>query len=176
VRFDAATKAETDVGSWVVIGLEITGRVKESTVATPTFELPSPVAPPEPAPLLNVVPSGRLLRAPYEPQASLTTFASPRRLKVRIPAQHAEIPVRALAHITAGGRCDRFVPLGLEPGLQRWLSAYLATWRLEPASLNGEPNESWVVVSARAHFELSSLESESITVLRDRTFEPPPVE
>lgn len=176
VRFDAATKAGTDVGSWVVLGLDITGRVKDSTVATPAFELPSPIAPPEPVSPLKVAPSGRLLRAPYEPQASLTTFASPRRLKVRVPSQDAEIPVRALAHITAGGRCDRFVPLALEPGLHRWLSTYLATWRLEPAILDGEPHESWVVVSARAHLELSSLDSESVTVLRDRSFEPPPVE
>ncbi|MEE4272875.1 MAG: hypothetical protein V2I67_14470 [Thermoanaerobaculales bacterium] len=176
VRFDAATIAETDVGSWVVLGLEITGRVKESTVGTPSFELPSQAVPPEPASPLKVVPSGRLLRAPYEPQASLTTFASPRRLKVRVAAQDADLPVRVLAHITAGGRCDRFVPLDLESGLQRWLSAYLATWRLDPATLDGEPHESWVVVSTRAHLELSSLDSESVTVLRDRSFEPPPVE
>jgi hypothetical protein len=176
VRYDAATKAGADVGSWVVLGLEITGRVKESTVAMPTFELPNRALPPEPASPLNVVPSGRLLRAPYEAQAALSTFASPRRLKVKVPAQEADIPFRALAHITAGGRCDRFVPLDLESGLHRWLSAYLATWRLEPATLGGEAHESWVVVSARARLELSSLDSESVTVLRDRSFDPPPVE
>lgn len=176
VRFDPATKGEDDVGSWVVIALDISGRIKESTVASPTFELPDVAAPPEPAEPLKVVPSGRLLRAPWVPQASITTFASPRRLRVKAPAQETDIPVRALVHITPGGRCDRFVPLSLETGLHRWLSAYLATWRLDPATLNGEPHEAWVIYSARAHLRLSSLDSDGVLVLRDRTFEPPAIE
>ena len=176
VRFDPATKAAAKVGSWVVLGLEINGRVKSSTVGSPTFELPDRAVPPEPAAPLKVSPSGRLRRASFEPQASLTTFASPRRLKVKVDAQETTVPVRALVHITSGGRCDRFVPLNLEFGLHRWLSAYLASWRLEPATLNGENHESWVIYSARAQLDMSSLASNGVTVLRDRAYAPPPVE
>lgn len=175
VRFDSAKIGDKAVGSWVVLGLDISGRVKESTVGSPTFELPDPAAPPEPATPLSIAPSGQLLRAPYEPQHTLTTFASPRRLRVKAAAQDADIPVRALVHITASGRCDRFVPLNLEAGLHRWLSAYLATWRLEPAQLDGEAHEAWVVYSARAQLKLSSLESTGVKVVRNRSFEPPPV-
>lgn len=172
-RFDPAVSSRGPVGSWVVLGIGMEGRVKDSTVGSPTFELPDPASPPEPAPPLQVAPSGQLLRVPFEPQGSITTMASPRRLRVKADARETDVPVRALLHITAGGRCDRFVPLNLEPGLHPWLSAYLATWRLEPASRDGQPHEAWVVVSARARLELSSLESTGVQVLRDRSFEPP---
>jgi len=172
VRFDPATVGGNSVPSWVVLDLHFEGRIKDSAVGAPTFELPDPATPPEPATPLRVEPSGSLLSAPYEPQTSLTSFASPRRLKVKAPAQDADIPVRALVHITAGGRCDRFVPLNLEPGLHRWLSAYLATWRLEPAQLDGAPHDAWAVYSARAQLEMSSLDSTGVTVVRDRSFEP----
>lgn len=172
-RFDPAVSSRGPVGSWVVLGIAIEGRVKNSTVGSPTFELPDPASPPEPAPPLQVAPSGLLLRVPFEPQGSITTMASPRRLRVKADAREVDVPVRALLHITAGGRCDRFVPLNLEPGLHSWLSAYLATWRLEPARRDGQPHEAWVVVSARARLDLSSLESTGVHVLRDRSFEPP---
>ena len=176
VRFDPAKTGDKTVGSWVVLGLDIVGRIKESSFGGPTFELPDPGAPPEPTPPLRAAPSGLLLRAPYEPQSSLTTFASPRRLKVKAPGQDADIPIRALVHITSGGRCDRFVPLNIEPGLHRWLSAYFATWRLDPAQLGGAPHEAWVVYSARAQLEISTLDSTGVKVIRNRSFEPPNTE
>ena len=172
-RFDPAATPQTAVNSWVVFGIGFTGRVKESAVSSPSFELPDPASPPEPAAPLRVAPPGRLVDAPFAPQDSLTTLASPRRLRVKGPAQDADVPIRALVHITAGGRCDRFVPLNLEAGLHSWLSAYLATWRLEPATLDGKPHDAWVVYSARGTLEISALSSETITVLRDRSYEPP---
>jgi len=176
VRFDPAKVGNKAVGSWVVLGLDIVGRIKESTVSGPAFELPDPASPPEPTPPLRAVPSGLLLTAPYEPLGSLTTFASPRRLKVKAPSQSADIPVRALVHITTSGRCDRFVPLNLESGLHVWLSAYLATWRLDPALLDDVPHEAWVVFSARAQLEISTLDSTGVKVIRNRSYEPPSTE
>jgi hypothetical protein len=172
-RFDTARIGDREVPSWIVIGFDITGRVKESTVGTPSFELPDPALPPEPSEPLRVAPPGSLVRAPYEPQSSLTKLATPRRLRIRAPGQEVDIPIRALVHITAGGRCDRFVPLNLDSGLHSWLSAYLATWRLEPALLDGEPHDAWVIYSARAQLKLSSLDSTVTNVLRDRSFTPP---
>ena len=103
----------------------------------------------------------------------LQTFAAPRRIRVKTDGRDADVPLRALVHVTETGRCDRFVPLNLESGLHAWLSAFLSSWRLEPATSNGEPHEAWVVYSARARLELSSLSSTGIRVLRDRSFEPP---
>jgi hypothetical protein len=171
-RFDPAQTGEGDVGSWVVIAFDMDGRIKESTVGAPTFELPDPGVPPVPSEPPEVAPSGLLLRAPYEPASSLTRTATPRRLRVKAPSQDADIPIRALVHITAGGRCDRFVPLNLDSGLDRWLSAFLATWRLQPAMVDGEPHEVWVLYSARAQLKLSGIDSSAVRVVRDRTFEP----
>jgi hypothetical protein len=176
VRFDPAKTGDGTVGSWVVLGLNIVGRIKETSIGGPTFEFPDPTAPPVPTTPLQAAPSGLLLRAPYEPQSSLTTFASPRRLKMKAPTQDADISVRALVHITSGGRCDRFVPLNIESGLHRWLSAFLATWRLDPALLDGAPHEAWVVYSARAQLKISSLDSTGVNLIRNRSFEPPSTE
>lgn len=173
VRFDAAAKDQVEVNSWVVFGVGFAGRIKESAVSSPTFELPDQATPPAPAARLRVAPPGRLLNAGFEPQDSLSTLASPRRLKVKAPSQEADVPIRALVHITAGGRCDRFVPLNIETGLHSWLSAYLASWRLDPATLDGQSHEAWVVYSARGTLKISSLNSDSITVLRNRSYEPP---
>ncbi|MCU0303376.1 MAG: hypothetical protein MUC56_04920 [Thermoanaerobaculales bacterium] len=172
VRFDPAVRGSTAVASWVVLELPIVGRVKDSTVGAPTFELPDPAAPPEPPAPLSVAPPGSLLNAEFVPQPSLSSLASPRRLKVKTPAQDVEVPVRALVHVTAGGRCDRFVPLDIDTGLTTWLSAYLATCRLDPAVRDGAPHEAWVVMSTRAQIEMTSLESTGVTVVRDRSFEP----
>ena len=47
-RFDPATTGSGPVGSWVVLGIGVEGRVKDSSVGRPTFELPDPKSPPEP--------------------------------------------------------------------------------------------------------------------------------
>jgi hypothetical protein len=171
-RFDSATTDEGAVGSWVVLEIAMAGRVKESTVGSPAFELPDPTAPPEPTSAAQVAPSGLLVRAPFTPHDELKALASPRRLKVRADGREADVPVRALIHVTAEGRCDRFVPLSLESGLTSWLSAFISTWHLDPAERDGQPHDAWVVYSARAHLKLSVLESTSVRLLRDRSFEP----
>lgn len=173
-KFDPGATDDGAVGSWVVLGIPVSGRVKEATVTGATLELPNPASPPAPAVPPQVAPSGLLLRAPYAPQGELTVFASPRRFKVKAPAREGEVPIRALVHITPSGRCDRYVPLSLESGLHSWLSAYLATWRLDPALRGGSPHEAWMVYSARAQLKLTPIESrDGVKVMRDRSFEPP---
>ena len=106
------------------------------------------------------------------PAPELTTLASPRRLKVSAPGGAAEAALSALVHVSDVGRCDRFVILDLPSGLSRWLSAYLATWRLEPARRGGEPVETWVHYSGRVALELSGLQSISARTLADRSYDP----
>jgi hypothetical protein len=171
-RFDPGTNAEGAVGSWVVLQINMAGRVKESTVGSPTFDLPDPAASPQPAAAARVAPSGLLLKAPYTPSDELTSVALPRRFKVKAKGREIELPIRALVHVTAEGRCDRFVPLNLDAGFNSWLSAFLSTWRLEPARRDGQPHEAWVIYSARAQLKLSDIESTGIEVLRDRSYEP----
>ncbi len=175
-RFDSARIGDREVASWVVIAFDIAGRIKESAIGAPNFELPDPELPPTPIDSLQVAPSGLLLRAPYERQSLLTKQATPRRLQVKSSSQDADVPIRALIHITSAGRCDRFVPLNLDSGLNSWLSAYLATWRLDPAQRGGEPHEAWLLYSARARIKLSGLDSTGVRVVRDRSFSPPGVD
>lgn len=171
-RFEPARVGPTATPSWVVLELVVEGRVKESQPAPPQLELPDPARPPRRDPPARVSPPGNLVRLPATPAPELTTLASPRRLKVSAPGGAAEAAVSALVHITSTGRCDRFVILDLPAGLSRWLSAYLATWRLEPARSGGEPVETWIHYSGRVALELSGLQSISARTLADRSYDP----
>jgi hypothetical protein len=171
-RFEPARVGSTATPSWVVLELVVEGRVKESAPAPPQLELPDPARPPRRDPTPQISPPGNLLRLPATPAPELTTLALPRRIKVSAPGGAAETAVSALVHVTSAGRCDRFVILDLPSGLSRWLSAYLATWRLEPARRGGAPVETWIHYSGRVALELSGLQSISARTLSDRSYDP----
>ncbi len=171
-RFEPALVGAAPAPSWVVMQARLEGRVKESQAAEPQFTPPDPTTPPIPSQPSTISPSGHLLRLPVTQTADLTSLASPKRFKIKAPGQEAGIVISALVHVTSGGLCDRFVPLDLPSGLTPWLSAYLDTWRLEPATRDGQPVESWVIYSGRVQLKISGLNSTEIRVLADLTYDP----
>jgi hypothetical protein len=171
-RFEPATGAAEPAPSWVVIEVGLQGKVKEAVAAEPQLDLPNPSRPPTPNTPSTVSPSSNLLRLPATPPAELTSLASPKRLKIKAPGQDADIPLEILVHITDAGSCDRFVPLDMPAGLAPWVSAYLATWRLEPATRDGAPTPAWMVYTGRVQLKLSSLQSTEERTLADRTYNP----
>lgn len=171
-RFDPARVGAAAVPSWVVLEIMMEGRVKASEPAPPQIELPDPNRPPARHTPDRVSPSGNLLRLPTTPISELTSLAVPRRIKVSAPGGDASVMINALVHVTTDGRCDRFVPLELPAGLDRWLSAYLATWRLEPAVAGDTPVDAWVVYTGRVQLRLSGLQSDHVRTLSDRVYDP----
>lgn len=171
-RFDAAVAGSAPQASWVVLEVSIEGRVKEAEVLDETFENPDPGAPPVPSQPVAMAPPGSLRSLAFTPQSQLTTLAAPRRIKISSPARDDEIHLRALVHVTDQGRCDRYVPLELYDGLDAWLAGYLATWRAQPATLDGAATEAWVIYSARVRVKLTGLDSTTVRVLRDREYRP----
>jgi hypothetical protein len=162
----------TAAPSWVVLEMTMRGKVKDAEVADPQLGLPDPGRPPGTSPPPQVSPSGSLLRLPAVAAAELTELATPRRVKIKAPGQQADVVLSALIHVTPAGRCDRFVPLDMPSGLERWLSAYLASWRLEPATFQESPSVAWLVYSGRVRMQLSSLQSNEPRVLTDRVYDP----
>ncbi len=171
-RFDAATAGNAPQPSWVVLEIVIEGRVKEAAVVDQVLEMPDPEAPPVPSKPIAMTPPGNLRNLKATPQGQLTTLATPRRMRVRAPGREDEIHLRALVHITEEGRCDRFVPLDLFDGLNPWVSAFLATWRVQPATVDGAAKATWLVYSARVRMKLSGFESTTFRVVRDREYSP----
>lgn len=174
-RFEPAHIGTTAQPSWTVVKITVEGRVKESIVSDETLEAPDQASPSTPVSPPPVAPSGNLVNLPFTPTADLTAVASPRRFKLKVPARPTDILVRALVHVTPEGRCDRFVPLDLSPGFDAWLSSYLNSWHLEPATHNGEPIACWVVYNARAEIKLSALESTSFESTTEHTYSPDPL-
>ncbi len=171
-RFDAATAGNSSRPSWVVIEIVMEGRVKEATVVDQVLEMPDPEVPPVPSKPVAMTPPGNLRNLKATPHDQLTTLATPRRIRVKAAGREDEIHLRALVHITEEGRCDRFVPLDLFDGLNPWVSAYLATWRVQPATVDGAAKATWLVYSARVRMKLSGLDSTTFRVIRDREYTP----
>lgn len=171
-RFEPARRGSEPQPSWTVVEVEVDGNVKESGVSDQVLELPDPTQPPLPTAQPPLSPSGNLAQLAATPAADLTTIAVPRRIRFKAPGRDTEVPVRALVHLTADGRCDRFVALDLASGFDPWLSAYLATWRVEPAVRDSQPVDCWMVLTARVQMHLSALVSGSYRALADRTYTP----
>jgi hypothetical protein len=171
-RFEPAKVGGDSVPSWVVLEVVLHGKVKEGVAGKPQLDLPNPTRPPVPNTPSTVSPSSNLLRLPATPAAELTALAQPRRLKIKAPGQEADIPIEVLVHITETGMCDRFVSLDLPAGLDPWVSAFLSTWRLEPATLDGTPAAAWLIYTGRVQLKLSALQSADVRTLADRTYDP----
>jgi hypothetical protein len=171
-RFEPSRIGSAAAPSWVVLEVVMEGKVKESDPAPPQLELPDPGRPPVRHLPDRVIPSGNLQRLPTTPPQDLTTLATPRRLKVSAHGGDVNVLANALVHVTEAGRCDRFVPLELPAGLDEWLSAYLATWRLDPALLDGTPVDTWIVYTGRVQMKLSNLQSSSVRTMPGRSYDP----
>ena len=171
-RFDAARAGEVPKPSWVVLNIAIEGKVKESEVVDPVLQSPDPSLPPEPVPPAVMAPPGNLRELPATPLAELSSPASPRRIRIHAPSREEETHLRALVHLSKEGRCDRYVPLEFPDGLNPWLSAYLASWRVRPAMVDGAAVDSWVELSATVRLKLSGLDSTTFQVDRDREYSP----
>jgi len=171
-RFEPAHRSSQPQPSWVVLEMAVSGRVKESSILDQLIELPDPGHPPQPPSAEVAYPVSRLQQLPATDSSELSGKATPRRLRFKVSGREVEVAVRALVHTTAGGRCDRFVPLELESGLVPWLSAFLATWSLEPARLDGQAVDAWVLYTARAQLKLSTVQSGTVHALHDREYSP----
>lgn len=171
-RFDPAMSGSAPQPSWAVLDIVLKGRVKQAEIVEQNFEFPDPETPPTPRQPIEMSPPGSLQNLKATPHAQLSSLATPRRVKVSAGGRDDVVQIRALVHVTETGRCDRYVPLELDEGLNRWVSAFLATWKLTPATREGQPVDSWVVYTARIRMELSGLDSQSARVVADREYVP----
>jgi hypothetical protein len=171
-RFEPAQVGKQSVPSWVVVQLRIESRVKDSKVLSQDLRLPDSTRPPEPAAPPVPRPSGQLMNLPFSPASSLSETALPKRVKVRLSGRTSEVTLRALVHITAAGRCDRYVPLEVDSGLDLWFANLLASWSLHAAKKDGQAVDSWMVYTARVQLKMSGLDSETFGVVRDRAYDP----
>ncbi len=171
-RFEPARAGSAARPSWIVLRIALAGKLKESAVVDQDLDLPDPSSPPRREAVGIVYPAGRLASLPAADPSTLTSSAVPRRFSIRIPGGEREVAIHALVHVTASGRCDQFIPVAVPGGVVPWLSAYLASWRLEPATRNGEPVDCWMKYTARVRLKMGTLSSTSVRVLTDEHFVP----
>ena len=171
-RFEPALAGSAPQPSWVILEIAMEGKVKEAEILEQELTVPDPGAPPVPKEPAAMTPPGNLRSLRVTPQAQLSKLATPRRIRVSAPGRDDEIHLRALVHITEDGRCDRFVPLEFYDGLSTWFSAFLASWKVQLATLDGAPQATWMIYSARVGMKLAGLDSGTAKVVRDREYTP----
>jgi hypothetical protein len=171
-RFEPARIGREPAPAWVVLGMRLSVKVKESAIIDQQLELPDPGRPSAPMVPPRTYPSDRMIALPSTNADELTSMARPRSMRVRVSSRDLTVPLRLLVHVNEQGRCDRFVPLEVDSGLSSWVSAFLATWQLEPPRRDGEPTSCWMVYTARVQLELGSTTSTSIRVLREHRYDP----
>lgn len=171
-RYEPARSGKAARPAWTAIDITLAGSVKRAALADQSLELPDAAVPPTAAPEPPPYVSGRLARLPAADPGELTVVATPRRLSVRVAGLEAETPIRLLAHVTVDGRCDKVVPLEMAPGLRRWVLEFLGSWRLKPATRDGQPVAAWVMYRGRLQLKLSTLRSTTVRVLPDAAFTP----
>lgn len=158
--------------SWAVVEMNVESRVKEATIIHQEFAFPDPGTPPAAIEPSLPPPSGRLLALQAAPHSELSSLAKPKRIRFRAPSGEHTVSFQSLVHITPEGRCDRYVPLIPNTGLNRWFSGFLATWRMDAPVDDGQPTDVWLVYTARIRLKFSSFSSTSARVLSDRTYPP----
>jgi len=171
-RFEPGRSNGSQAPTWTVLRLTLAGKLKTSAAIKHHLELPDPATPPQPQNAGTLYPPGSLASLPATDPATLSSFATPKRLKVRISGREVETSVHALVHVTASGGCDRFVPLELSNGLVSWLSAYLATWKLQPAVLHGKAVPCWTEYTGRVRIKMGGLSETTVQVLTSEHFDP----
>jgi hypothetical protein len=171
-RFEPARAGAQTAPSWSVVEISVDSKIRESEILSQDLALPDPLAPPQPVLPAIISPPANLATMKATARDKLSDLAIPKRVRLHVSARDADVTVRLLAHITPSGRCDRFVPLEMESGFDRWVAAFLATWRLEPAQYQGQNVDCWVLYSARARMKMSSMDSVTFRVLRDRSYDP----
>jgi hypothetical protein len=102
-RYEAARLGSRSEASWAVIEINLETRVKESSILSHQLDLPDATLPPEPSSPPRIAPSGRLLNLPAADPSALSSPASPKRVRVRVPGREIDVPMRALVHLTAEG-------------------------------------------------------------------------
>lgn len=171
-RFEPAIAGNAPQPSWVVLDINMEGKIKESEIVAQTLEMPSPDTPPVPWRQVAMNPPGALRDLVATPHSQLSRLAAPRRIKIGAPGREDEVHIRALVHITETGHCDRYVPLELYEAMDRWFSAFLATWQAQPATEDGVPIAVWVLYSARVKVKLTGFSSTTTKVVEDREYTP----
>ncbi len=170
--YEPARSGSAAVPAWTVLRLTLAGKLKTSAAIERHLTLPDPATPPQRRSAGTLYPPGRLAGLPSTDPSTLTSFATPRHLKVRISGREVETAVHAMVHVSSSGSCDRFVPLEVADGLVPWLSAYLSTWKLEPAKRDGKAVACWVEYTGRVRLKMGSLRSTTIQVLTSEHFDP----
>jgi len=171
-KYEPARSGGVSRSSWMVIELGIETRIKEAVILHQELALPDPDNPPEVVIPAVRPPSGRLLEAKTAPREELESLARPKKIKFRSSSSEQTVSFQALVHINGEGRCDRYVPLLQNTGLDRWFSGFLATWKLSPPLADGEPTEAWLVYTARVRFKFSSFQSSTYKLLSGENFQP----
>jgi len=171
-RFTPGLLLDTAVPTWIVVGVDLAGRLEEGTVSRVSCQSPDPAAPPQPDASSPFSPEARDLQLPATPAEQLSRVPAPKRFRVRVPSQVLTPTIRLLAEVNESGRVSRVVYLSCPEGLQRWLLVSLGSWTFRPAQRNGRPVTAWALLEGELEVEVGTLVANGLRVKQQAPFPP----
>jgi hypothetical protein len=165
-EFTPARAAGTSVASWVVLGVDLAGRIDEGEVLRATAVAPDPGVPPRPEPPPPVSLDARDAALPAVPLDQLQQQPSPRRFRAKVPGQELREEIKLLVEVSRDGRPQQLVFLACPDGLRGWIVASMGGWAFQPAQSATGSITAWAEVTLQVSAEVGTLSGEALRVSR----------
>ncbi|MFH1177492.1 MAG: hypothetical protein V1750_08800 [Acidobacteriota bacterium] len=158
------------VATWLPVGFDLQGRIKEGQVLRLQPRAPDPGAPPLPEITAMPVADAADLALPATPVETLDQAPVPKRFRASLPGRTLRQGVVLLAEVTAEGRCSRVVFLRCPEALRAWLLGSMAAWTFKPGQDESGPVTAWVELEGEVSVTLSGLAAEGLKVFRQSLY------
>jgi hypothetical protein len=168
--FTPARSLEGVVATWLPVGFDLQGRIKEGQISRLQPRAPDPAAPPVPDVAAMPAADAADLALPATPVETLDQTPVPKRFRASLPGRTLRQGVALLAEVTAEGRCSRVVFLRCPEALRAWLLGSMAAWVFKPGQDESGPVIAWVELEGEVAVTFSSLTAEGLKVFRQSLY------
>jgi len=168
--FNPGQTANRDTATWLTLGVDLSGRINSGRTVRVEAIAPAAEQIPAVASVLVPVATAEDLTLLATPVDQLDRAPTPRRFRARVTSRKIRQPVRLLTEVDEEGRARRVVFLECAEGLRPWLLESMAAWRFRPATRRGGAIPAWAQVEGELEVDLGTFTTESLRVIRQRTY------
>jgi len=162
------------VATWLDVGVNLQGEIKEGKAVQLMIAAPDPAQTPTLEAIPTPPPDPKHGQLPATPAQQLTAFPAPKRFSAKVPSQQFRQPFRLLLEVGAEGKVKRVLFLLCPEGLRSWVLASSGSWLFTPPQGAQGPVGAWVVVQGLLEVRVGTLRAEGLRVGRLASYPAPP--
>jgi hypothetical protein len=168
--FTPARSLGGPAATWLPVGFDLEGRIKEGQIVQLKPRAPDAAVPPGPETVAPPAAEAGDLALPATPVESLDVLPAAKRFRISTPARTLRQPLWLLAEIGSDGRCKRVVFLRCAEGLRGWVLSSMAEWTFKPGQDEGGPVTAWIELEGEVSATLSGFSAEGLRVFRQSLY------